>query len=202
MPDDPSTGATPGGGATPPQPGGQTPPPATPPATGDDLGDAGKRALQAERDARAAEKKRADELEAELTKIREATASESEKAIAQAKREAQAESDAKWKQRFVQAEVRGALRGAGIANDRFLAMALADTAFSGLAVDGDGNVTGVADAVEAFKTAVPEAFKAAEPQPPKGQPRQGVQPPPADATVAPGYDRLSRAYSELETAKK
>jgi hypothetical protein len=54
----------------------------------DTLGDAGKKALQAEREARKAEAKRAKELEAELNQLREASMSEQERAIEQARREA------------------------------------------------------------------------------------------------------------------
>lgn len=74
---------------------------AAPPATGDDgkpagdgkpdadLGDAGKAALAAERTAAKEAKARADALEAELTKLREASQTEQEKALAAAARDAE-----------------------------------------------------------------------------------------------------------------
>lgn len=82
------------------------------------LGDAGKRALAAERQARKeAEKKakRADELEAELAKLREDAMSEHEKAIDQARKEAAAEARTEAlstaNRRLFQAEVKAAAAG-------------------------------------------------------------------------------------------
>ena len=202
MPDEPVTGATPGAGATPATTTATTPP--ADPAKGDtELGDAGKRAIQEERTQRAAEKKRADDAEAELQKLRDATSSETDKAINTARREAEAAERAKWQERFRAAEVRGALRGAGIVNDRMLALAVGAPEFANLAVGDDGSVAGVSDAVEAFKVAMPEAFKpAADPRPGAGGTvRTGVQPPPEQAQVQPGYERLSAAYAAADAAK-
>ncbi len=72
----------------------------------DDLGDAGKRALDAERSKARAAEKRARDLEAELTKVREGSMSEQEKAVEQARREAKAEASKGFNVRLVQAEVR------------------------------------------------------------------------------------------------
>lgn len=88
-------------------------PPAGTPPTGDDdgLGEAGKRALEAERSSRRAAENRAKELEKELTKFRESSMSEQEKAIAAAKREAMTEAGAAFNRRLVQAEVRAVAAG-------------------------------------------------------------------------------------------
>src|ERR1041385_2287487 len=98
MTDTPSAGATPvAGGATP----SQTPAnPAAPvsggttaPATGDPdgLGDAGKRAIQAEREAKAAAIRERDELKARLDELENASKSDHDKAIAAARNEGKAE---------------------------------------------------------------------------------------------------------------
>lgn len=153
----PATGNPPGS-ATPPATQQRT----TSTATDDDdpeLGDGGRKAIRAERDAR---KAATAELEAAKTRIAElesATQTESERAVNQARREAAAERDAHWSARIRDAEVRGALRGAGIANDRLLELTVLDERFRGLKVDREtGAVAGVAEAVAAFRTDVPEAF--------------------------------------------
>jgi hypothetical protein len=83
-----------------------------PPPQGDDgLGEAGKKALDAERATRRAAERRAKELESELTKFRESSMSEQEKAIAAAKREAITEATSTFNKRLVAAEVRAAAAG-------------------------------------------------------------------------------------------
>src|SRR5438094_3000220 len=87
-------------------------PPTNPPAgtlpAGDDdgLGEAGKRALEAERNNRRLAEKRSRDLEAELTKVREGSMSEQEKAVEAARREARLEASKGFNARLVQAEVR------------------------------------------------------------------------------------------------
>lgn len=90
-----------------------TDPPAGAPPVGDndDLGEAGKRALEAERGSRRAAENRAKALETELAKFRESSMSEQEKAIAAARREATAEAGVAFNRRLVQAEVRAAAAG-------------------------------------------------------------------------------------------
>jgi hypothetical protein len=206
MTDDPTTGAKPGAGATPAAAGKPTDDTDKPPAKDDELGDGGKAALQAERIRARDEKKRADDAEAALETLREATASESEKAVNAARKEGEKASDAKWQERIRTVEVRGALRGAGIANEHILGLAVHSEEFAKLAVADDGSVSGITEAVAAFKKNVPEAFAAAAPvderKPGEKVPgvASGVQDQPDDG-IKPGYDRLSQAYAELDAAK-
>lgn len=76
-----------------------------------DLGDAGKKALDAERAERKKAERRAKDLDAELVKFREASMSEQEKAVEAARREARAEALQSVNQRLVAAEVRAAAGG-------------------------------------------------------------------------------------------
>lgn len=77
----------------------------------DELGDAGKRALEAERKARRAAERAAKAAQAELEKAREATLTEADRLIAQAKREARDELQAEYASRVVKAEVKAAATG-------------------------------------------------------------------------------------------
>lgn len=88
------------------------PPPADPPADPPpdpeaDLGEAGKRALAAEREARKAAERKAKATEAELAKIKEANKSEQEKAIDAARAEGRTESNT----RILKAELKAAAGG-------------------------------------------------------------------------------------------
>lgn len=172
MPDtDQSTGATPAvPGATP----GQTPPvsPAAdtstaataPPATGDAdaLGDAGKRALdsmKAERNAavtaqKAAEKERDD--------LKLATASDTDKAIAAAKKEGADGVIDRVHATVRRVAVREALATAGAVASLIPDLAKADE-FATLKVNDDDEVDAkeLAEAVKAHKARVPDAYKAA-----------------------------------------
>lgn len=179
MPDDPTTGATPGGGATPPaagqgQPAGGATPPATepttqPPATGDEgLGEAGKAALRREREAAAAEKKRADAAEEELRKLREATQSDQDKALADARKEGERTATERWQGAVRSANVMSALRSAGVANEKLVATLAKADAFSKLEARDDGTVAGLDEALAAAKSDFPEAFKSV------GEPTRGV----------------------------
>lgn len=165
---DQSAGATPAaGGATPPQtqpasPAPTTPPaPPTPPATGDGdgMGDAGQRALAAERAAVKAEKKRADDAVKALEALQLASASDAEKAIAQAKKDGAAEITAKWSAQIRRSEVKAALTAAGI-NASILDLAVNAAEFAALAVTDDGELDGLTAAIDAFKKAKPDLFKA------------------------------------------
>lgn len=80
-------------------------------ATAELLGDAGKKALDAERAERKKAERRAKELDAELAKVREASMSEQEKAVEAARREARTEALRSVNQRLVAAEVRAAAGG-------------------------------------------------------------------------------------------
>lgn len=169
-----------GGGGTPPptsggqgngqagqQQGGGTPPQQQQQGQqqqGDDAQRAGgTEALRAdlarERDARQA-------LQRQLEELQSGQQTEHERAIGQARREAVAAADGKWAAHIRAAEVRGALRAAGIVNEKFLGLALAASEFKDLKVDGDtGTVQGVAEAVEKFRETYPEAFAKAPPAP-------------------------------------
>ena len=77
----------------------------------DPLGEAGKKALDAERTERRKAEKRAKDLDAELAKFREASMSEQEKAVEAARREAAAQAIATVNQRILKAEIRAAAGG-------------------------------------------------------------------------------------------
>jgi len=180
MPDEPTTGATPGAGATPAQAGqptttppaaqGATPPAATTapaaaqsPATDDEaaLGDAGKRILaEARRREREAEA-RAKAAEQERDALREATQTETEKAIAAARKEGEATVRAAFEARIRRSEIRTALTAAGITASELDLASLAPE-FAALVVTDDG-VDGLAQAVAAFRTAHPTLFAPARP---------------------------------------
>lgn len=182
-----ATGATPGAGATPAQAGsaganaGATPAAAagTKPAAADEsatddstLGDSGKAVLREARRLQRDAETRATAAEAEAQRLREAGQSDTDKAITQARREGAAERDAHWKAHIRAAEVRGALRGAGIVDDEALELALGARQFRDLKVDSEsGAVEGLPDAVESFRKGAPWAFKAAEAT--QQQPRPG-----------------------------
>lgn len=160
-------------GATPPvagqqAPSGATPPGqapaagATPPAAGttdgdypEGLGEAGKRALDAERDRATKFEKEAKTANAELEKVRKANQTEHEKAVEAAKAEG-------WTQAagiVRRSEVRRALTAAGC---RLVDLAAKADEFSGLDVNPeDGTVKDLDKVVERFKVANPEAFGAA-----------------------------------------
>jgi hypothetical protein len=93
--------------------GGQPPAGTTTSTAGDEdgLGEAGKRALDAERTSRRAAEKRAADMEKELQRFRESSMSEQEKAIEQARKEARTEATAAFNQRLVAAEVRAVAAG-------------------------------------------------------------------------------------------
>jgi hypothetical protein len=169
-------GATPAaGGATPPQ----TPPaasapaptpqaqpaaiPAPDPSAPDDtlgLGDAGKRALdamKAERNAALAASKAA---ERELEELRTASLSETEKAIATARKAGADEVTERLHARVRRAEVKLALAGAGATPS--LIEDLANGAeFAALKVDETDQVLGLDDALKAHRSRVPDAYRAA-----------------------------------------
>lgn len=159
-----SAGATPvAGGATPPQT------PATPaapasggtaaPATGDPdgLGDAGKRAIQKERDDAAAAKRERDDYKRQLEDLQNASKTDQEKALIAAKNEGKAEVLGKYQAAVRRSEVRAALSAAGISTS-VLDLAVRADEFSSLKVTDDGDVDGLQGAVDAFKKAKPDLF--------------------------------------------
>lgn len=164
-----AAGATPVvGGATPPQsqpatPAATTAAPASTPATSDDypegLGDAGKRALdrmKAERDAATASAKAA---ERERDELKAAGLTDSERAIADAKKAGAAEVTERFHGQIRRAEVRSALTAAGI-NPQVLDLAAKADEFAALKVTDDGDVTGLEAAVDGFRKSHVDLFAA------------------------------------------
>lgn len=170
MTDNASAGATPVvGGATPSQtpaqPAPTTPVTATPPATGDDdaaLGEGGKRAIKAERDRASAAEKERDQFRTRLEELENASKSEHEKAVAQAKREGAAEVATRYEAAIRRSEVRAALTAAGVPSSLVDLASRAD-GFASLKVNDEGRVSGLDDAVKAFKDATPDLFGKAGP---------------------------------------
>jgi hypothetical protein len=189
MSQEPNAGAMPAaGGATPPQtdpaaagdPAATTPP--TPPATGDEgLGDAGQRAIRAERDrAKAAERER-DELKQRLEALEGASKSDHEKAIDAAKKTAAAEAKTGYDARIRRSEVKAALAAQGI-NPAELDLAAMAGEFNRLKVTDDGDVEGLPETVKAFKASHPSLFTDPRQLHPRGlgqravgQPQQGAR---------------------------
>jgi hypothetical protein len=159
MPETTPAGATPVvAGATP----AQTPPPtgttpaAPPPATGElEIGDAGKRAIDAMKAERNAADTRAKAAERELETLRTASQTDQEKLLSTAKREAAAEERAKFETMLRRAGVRSELRAKGL-SESLAELALKDDRFAVLKVDDGGRVTDVDKAVEAFLKDFPE----------------------------------------------
>lgn len=157
-----------------------SPPP--PPATGDDypegLGDAGKRAIdrmKAERDS-ASDRAKAAELERDELKARGLT--ESERAIADAKKAGAAEVTERFQGQIRRAEVRSALTSAGISAS-VLDLATNASEFAALKVNDEGEVVGLDTAVEAFKRAKADLFTPKTPARPTGDAGLGPRGTPA-----------------------
>lgn len=174
MPDEPTTGATPGTGATPAQAGqpttttpaapgatpaaGTTAPAAAAESATDDaaLGEAGKRIIaEARRQAKEAEA-RAKAAETERDTLRAATQTEAEKATADAVKAARAEVTQAFEARIRRSEVRTALTAAGIVATELDLASLAPE-FGRLKVTDDG-VDGLTEAVTTFKALHPTLF--------------------------------------------
>ena len=144
-------GATPG--QTPPaQPA--TGPAAATPATGepDNLGDAGKRAIDAMKAERDAAQRAAKAAEKALEELRLAGATDAEKAIAKARAEGIAEVTDRFLDQIRRSEVKVALTAAGI-NPSELALASKADEFAALTIGDDGAIEGLDKAVAAFRAA-------------------------------------------------
>ena len=149
-----------------------TPATATP-ATGDTdaLGEAGKKAIAAERKAA---KEALDALraaQAELEALKAAGLSETEKAIREATNAATAAERAKWQTSIRSVRVEAALRVAGATNETLLELALRSDLIAGLKVDESGKVVDLDKAVEQLKSDIPEMFT----QGGAGGPTRGAQ---------------------------
>jgi hypothetical protein len=123
------------------------------------MGDAGKKALdamKAERNAALAASKAA---ERELEQLRSANLSESEKAIADARKAGADEVTERLHARVRRAETKLALAAAGATPS--LVEDLANAAeFAALRIDEDDQVVGLDDAVKAHRARVPDAYRA------------------------------------------
>ena len=187
MPDDPTT---------PPTNDPTTPPPATPPAPADppasgELGDAGKAALEAERRARRDAEKAAREAAAELETLRNASKTDNEKAIDQARRDGELVGT----RRLVEAEIRAAAAGK-MANPA-IAARLLDV--DGLMPKDGGEVDGERIAEAITELLAREPYLAVTPGAPAGEPTPPPKAPPAGSApggargTAPGIGTFTRS---------
>ncbi len=151
MPDDPTPDPTPDDPPADPAP--------TPPA--DDLGDSGKRALEAERKAARAAERKAKELERRLAELEAANQTESEKAIAAARAEGRTEALSTANARIVAAEIKSA--ASGVLANPDLAVRLIDA--SEFEVDEDGNPDTKAIKAEVQRLVKDEPYLAAGAKP-------------------------------------
>lgn len=164
-PEEQSAGATPVvEGATPSQTS-----PATPPATGqstetqeptategtEQLGDAGKRALDRMKAERDEAVKAHRTLQARVDELENASKSEAEKAIGAARKEGEQAATSKWSGVIRGVRVEQALAKAGAIDPSVAAQA---REFAQLGVADDGSVTDLDKTVEAFKAAHPALF--------------------------------------------
>lgn len=117
---------------------------------------------------------RAKVAEDELEKVKTANQSESDKALAAAKKTGETETASKFEGRIRRSEVKAGLLAAGI-NQQFLDLAARADQFAALTVDDDGAVEGLEDAIRAFRAATPDAFKAAGTAGPSGSADGGVR---------------------------
>ena len=154
----PAVGATPTQ-TTPVSPAPEPAPAITTPATGDpEIGDAGKRAIAAERKTAREAQDALKSAQTELETLKAAGLSESEKAVKEATNAATAAERAKWQTSIRAVRVEAALRVAGATNETLLDLALRSDLISALKVDDAGKVTDLDKAVEQFKKDIPEMF--------------------------------------------
>ena len=190
------------GGANPPAPAppgappaGAPPatPPAAPPATGEpEIGEAGKRAIAAERKAAKEAQDALRAAQTELDTLKAAGLSESEKAVKEATNAATAAERAKWQTSIRAVRVEAALRVAGATNETLLDLALRSDLISALKVDEAGKVTDLDKAVAQLKTDIPEMFVTPVP----GSPTRGAQPGPAGAGAKDLESAIAAHYQQ------
>lgn len=169
-----------------------TPPP--PPPPDDELGDGGKKALDTERKARRdAEKLLKDQL-VELDKLREATQTEQEKAVAEATKKAVSEAVGSANARILRAEVKAA--AAGKLADPADAVAMLDLGDFTVTDDGDVDGKAIAKAIDELVEAKP--YLGVE-QRPTAVPTGTRQPDAPDP--GPGKDRLVAAFADQDNKK-
>jgi hypothetical protein len=181
MPDDPTI--------TPPTPPAPAPAPApTPPAPDPAaLGDAGKRALDLERDARQAAEKRARDAEAEAARLRQTQESENDRLKREAD-EGRAASEAATAQ-LREARTLVALSGKGLAGPKALA---ASKLLDGVEFDAEQNPTNLDARIDAAKAKYgDEVFAGATPAPtPTPTPTTPTPSPTANALSHPAFAHL------------
>jgi hypothetical protein len=189
--------ANPASPVTPPAPTVTPPTSPAPPATGDDdpaLGEAGKRAIAAERKTAKEARDALATAQAELDALKAAGLSESEKAIKEATNAATAAERAKWQSSIRSVRVEAALRVAGATNETLLDLALRSDLISALKVDDAGKVVELDKAVEQLKKDIPEMFAGATSA---GGPTRGVQTAPGT-----GAKTLDEAIAGHYSAKR
>jgi hypothetical protein len=170
-----------------------------------DLGDAGRRALAAERTrandaeriARTAEQQRVA-LEAELEKLRDASRSESEKAIEKARKEAgesaRKEVLAAANRRILTAEIRAA--AGGKLADPLDAVRLLNVADFSVNDDGEVDHKAIDKAIDSLLDAKP--YLAANAKRVQGTADGGARQINEDANITPGMGRLVAGYSQTK----
>lgn len=163
-------------------------PPAEPPAPAAELGDAGKRALDEERSARKAAEKQARDAQAELDKLRQASMSDTEKAVAKARAEGKAEAFQDATTRLVRAEVRAA--AANKLADPSDAIGLLDLD-SFVDANGEVDTKAITSAIDALVTSKP--YLGARPGNGSGEggPRGAATPTPDSDPLAEALARIS-----------
>ncbi|WP_327378004.1 hypothetical protein OG393_31005 [Streptomyces sp. NBC_01216] len=194
--DDPDPAAPPGGGDPDPAPdpsGGGDPDPD--PSGDDPLGDAGKRALQKEREAKAAakklaqaEKKRADDLARKVAEFEDRDKSELEKATTAA--EAAAKRAEAATKRAVRAEVKAAAAEFADPDDAVAFLDLSAYTDTDGEIDTEQITADLADLLERKPHLKRQAPAPQQPKQPKPDPSQGprTDPPPVDYRTASRED--------------
>lgn len=134
------------------------------------LGDAGKKALKEERDARRDAERRARAAEGELESLRTANQTEQEKALSTARKEAATEERSKWEGLIRRTRVESALTAAGCIDPALASLA---PEFHDLKVNDTGSVDGLDEVIETFKAGHPRQFAAMAPG---GSADQGIKP--------------------------
>lgn len=160
----------------------------------DELGDAGKKALAAERSARRQAEKAAKAAEVELEKLRTDAMSEQEKAIAAARAEARAEALEAANARLVRAEVRAAAAGR-LANPDLAPRLLNLDEFE-VGDDGEVDTAAITKALDALVEAEP--YLAVSAKRPAGTADGGARNPSA-ATSTTDMNALLRAAAQGRT---
>lgn len=138
-------------------------------------------------------KRRMRELEAELTKIRQATESETQKAQREAREAAIAEIESKYKPLIVRTTAKAELLNAGAPESEVDQMVADFIRLDDVEIDDQGNVSGVDAQVLALKEKYPRLFE---------KPEEKPKPKPRTAKAADGADKpaAKRKLSAAEQA--